>query len=361
MVQSRNDQASRVTAPLSALPFSIQYDRAVSTKTVSELLRLHQEKRLLLRPEYQRNAIWPAAAKSYLVETLIRGLPVPLLFLAPMRSAHSGLPGFEVVDGQQRLVAVFDFVANAYKLSGPDVTMHKGHRYSQLPGKVQGALLDYQFVIEELVGKSRAEVIDIFTRLNKYGVRLRPQELRHARRSGAFKEVVEGVGQWQQWTDLRILTRAAQDKMRSDELAAELLILLIEAGPQDKKDVIDQYYVGYQDDFPDSHALVERLRSYFGWMESALAERPKSRFRKPAELYSLIGALDKVSNQGEQLPSIAIRVAARQLAEFEDELANGTTRRAVSYLVAAGRQTDNLRPRMTRIDALVETLSAALT
>ena len=145
--------------------------------------------------------------------------------------------------------------------------------------------------------------------------------------------------------------------MRSVEFAAELTILLIE-GPQDKKVSIDLYYGRYQHKFSDAGMVSTRLHNYLAWIVKALPSFSTTRFRKPVDLYSLIGALDRASDQGNRVSKIAAAPAGEKLLQFEKKTRQkAPTDDAGRYVAAASRQTDNLIPRSTRIDILGRLLS----
>src|SRR6185503_2856940 len=67
---------------------------------------------LKLAPEFQRRAVWRPGAKSFLIDTIVRDLPIPIIFLRDRRSDTRTLePQREVVDGQQRLRTVVAYIA----------------------------------------------------------------------------------------------------------------------------------------------------------------------------------------------------------------------------------------------------------
>jgi hypothetical protein len=333
--------------------------RNVRVYDVAYLNELQKTGRLVLRPEYQRNAIWSNSARSYLIDTALRGRPVPLLFLQPIASTQSGLPGFAVVDGQQRLLAIFDFLDGRYRLSGPDITAWRGMFFADLPAAQKRALTTYPLVAEELIGYSDKDIKDIFVRINRYGVRLTAQEIRNARESGRFKRVVEDVATWDFWTRERVFSAQKTARMRNAEFAAELLILLLTGSPQDKKSSIDLHYRAFARQFPEAKQIASRLSSYLRWVSGALRNEPRSRFRKPVDLYSLIGALHELSERRGGF-ELSIVEGGRRLGDF-DRATRGTSAgdlETSKYLVAASRQTDNYIPRLTRQQILVGLLSA---
>ena len=66
-----------------------------------------------LHPEYQRRLRWDNKKKSKLIESFIMNVPVPPVFLYEKQVGR-----FEVMDGQQRLNTVVDFLNNRFSLSG---------------------------------------------------------------------------------------------------------------------------------------------------------------------------------------------------------------------------------------------------
>ena len=66
-----------------------------------------------LQPFYQRRRRWDDVRKSKLIESFIMNIPVPPCFLY-----ESELARYEVMDGQQRISAIWDFYDNRFKLKG---------------------------------------------------------------------------------------------------------------------------------------------------------------------------------------------------------------------------------------------------
>lgn len=92
--------------------------RSTTTKDVALLHQLLQDGQLRLAPEFQRNAVWPPAAKAYLIDTILTERPMPLFFFQRGRSAQTGKPVYSVVDGQQRLRSIFEFLDDRFALTG---------------------------------------------------------------------------------------------------------------------------------------------------------------------------------------------------------------------------------------------------
>jgi hypothetical protein len=332
--------------------------RTPTTKDVGLLKQLHDQGQLLLAPEFQRNSVWPRAAKAYLIDSILNDRPIPLVFLQRVSSAQTGRPAYTVIDGQQRLRAIFEFMDDRFRLTeSAKKAPYYNQKFSDLDQIYRDAIEAYDLPVQELVAYDDDDIKDIFVRMNKYVVKLSPQELRHAKGEGRFNDFVEKVGAWDYWKVNRIITGQQRRRMRSVEFAAEISILLIE-GPQDKKSVVDLYYGQYKRAFPKGQWVEARLRQYMDWVAKALPDLATTRFRSATDFYSLIGALHEASDSGEKLTHLDPKVLGERLRQF-----SGKTRQknragdAGKYVAAASRQTDNIQPRTTRIEILKGILS----
>ena len=78
---------------------------------VSDFIAWQRGQTLELNPNFQRRPVWKKSAKSFLIDTILRGLPIPIIFLRDLRTDLKTLKAKrEVVDGQQRIRTIFSFV-----------------------------------------------------------------------------------------------------------------------------------------------------------------------------------------------------------------------------------------------------------
>ncbi len=152
---------------------------------------------LNLRPEYQRRLRWTSVQKSKLIESLLLNIPVPPVFLYESEAAR-----YEVMDGQQRLNAVREFIAGDFSLASLTVLKPlNGIRYSRCPPRIKRALDRASLSAIVLLLESEKEKVSgrlsltdirrfIFDRLNTGGTRLNPQEIRNALNPGFFNKVI---------------------------------------------------------------------------------------------------------------------------------------------------------------------------
>jgi hypothetical protein len=151
---------------------------------------------LNIRPEYQRRLRWSNPQKSRLIESLLLNVPVPPIFLYESEEAR-----YEVMDGQQRLNAIKEFLAGSFALSGLTVLRPlNGLRYGKAPPKIKRALdrASLSAIVLLLESDTEADALKkrtdirrfIFDRLNSGGKQLNAQELRNAVYPGPFNRAI---------------------------------------------------------------------------------------------------------------------------------------------------------------------------
>ncbi len=332
--------------------------RSPSTIDVALLHQLYKNGQLELAPEFQRNGVWPSAAKAYLIDTILNERPMPIFFLQKKVNPQSGRTSYIIIDGQQRLRAIFEFMEDKFRLtqSQKNKTFYK-KKFSELSNKDREAIRIYKLNTEELYGYHEKDIRDTFVRINKFVVKLSPQELRHAKSAGEFHKFVKSIGDWDYWKEAKIFSANQIRRMRSIEYAAELVILL-EEGPQDKKSSIDVYYAKYADSVSFRHTTEKRLLAYLDWIKKALPEISKTGFKSPVAFYSLVGALESIT-QDRNLNKLPAAKATKALMVFDKSIKNtNLSGNEARYFAAASRQTDNLIPRQTRIEIITGVLKS---
>lgn len=146
-----------------------------------------------LRPEYQRRLRWDNKKKSKLIESFIMNVPVPPVFLY-----EQGIGQFEVMDGQQRLNAIVEFLENRFELSGLKTwPALNGRRFSDLPPSIKRGLERAKVSAITLTSDTSDTSVNsldlraqVFERLNTGGERLNAQELRNSLYSSRFNKLI---------------------------------------------------------------------------------------------------------------------------------------------------------------------------
>ena len=143
-------------------------------------------------PEFQRRHRWDNEKKSRLMESFIMNVPIPPIFLYEDKFSH-----YEVMDGLQRLTAIYEFYKNKYAFTGltewPELN---GKYYSELPAQIKKGIdrryLSSIILLQE-TAKTPEEALKlkqlVFERINSGGVNLEPQESRNAIYNGPLNQL----------------------------------------------------------------------------------------------------------------------------------------------------------------------------
>lgn len=196
---------------------------------ISDFLDWKREDRLILSPDFQRGSVWKPQAKTFLIDTILRRLPMPKIYLRTRIDVVTKRSIREVVDGQQRLRAILDFAEDGFKLSNRS-ELFEGKKYSTLSEEEKETFLSYAIAVDQLINASDQDVLEVFARLNSYTVLLNGPEKRHAKFQGDFKWAVRNASQaWRGlWQDYKVFSTAQRVRMLDDSFTAELIGVLLD-------------------------------------------------------------------------------------------------------------------------------------
>ena len=175
--------------------------------SVQEAYRLYADSKLLINRRYQRKLVWSEEEKKHLIDSIHRNFPVPLFMFA--RVAHDEA-SLEVIDGMQRLNAVFSFIEHRFKDEEGrcfDIAQNPRARIQRdagvfsefsadtprLSDRECASFLEYQLAVTIDTEGDDARINDVFGRINSGGRRLSPQEQRQAGLVSGFSEFVRRI------------------------------------------------------------------------------------------------------------------------------------------------------------------------
>lgn len=310
---------------------------------VGDFLEWQRGGQLQLSPAFQRRSVWKKGAKSFLIDTILRGYPTPPVFLRDLPSNLKTLKSErEVVDGQQRLRTVFSFIdpdcLDDYMPESDDFTILKAHdatiaglRFNDFPKSLKQSVLDYKFTATVFSADTEdREILTIFARMNATGVRLNDQELRNAEYYGEFKTCSFSLATkyLDFWIDNRIFGHGQIARMKEVELTSDLIILIINGISGKSKSTIDKFYRDYDDEMPGRMEIERRFDSVIELISSASPDLPAA-FQKTTYFYALFASVYDMA-WGLKSPTTKMKRASvadsavRNLIARGEEVANGT-------------------------------------
>lgn len=215
-----------------------------------------------LAPKFQRRSVWSPRAQSYLIDTIVRGKPIPKIFMRQEVNPRTRKTRREIVDGQQRIRTVLSFVADGFKISKVHNIDVGGMFFSKLDDATQKEILSYEFTVDLLQNMEDGDIYDIFARLNTYSVTLNAQELRHSQHFGDFRTSVSTLSTEfsRFWSANHILTDKSILRMGDAEYVADLFIAMSVGIRAKEKRIIDNYYRDWDEIFPKRSVIEGRFR-----------------------------------------------------------------------------------------------------
>ena len=179
-----------------------------------------------LSPEFQRRHRWDITKKSKLIESFIMNVPIPPIFLYEDSFSH-----YEVMDGLQRMTAIYEFYSDRFYLEGleewPELN---GRKYSTLPEQLKRGIdrryLSSIILLQE-TAKNESEATRlkqlVFERINSGGIKLEPQEARNAIFNGPLNKMCIRLGRTPALCQMWGIPGPMENELEGGEPSIELL------------------------------------------------------------------------------------------------------------------------------------------
>ena len=210
----------------SKIPYEIPKEvRKITTqaydKSVSDIVRMIEDKDIRLDPDYQRNYVWDNKKASMLIESIILNVPIPVIYVSQEED-----DSWSVIDGLQRLSSLKRFFDGKFKLSGLEILsdLNKSD-ITTLNPKALRMLKNGLLRVIMITHDSNEEIkYDVFMRLNTGSVHLTEQELRNCLYRGTLNKFLKEVVQNQKWLALMGL-KEPHKRMADREMVLRFLAI----------------------------------------------------------------------------------------------------------------------------------------
>lgn len=343
-----------------------------TTYTVNDFLEWYERKQLVLSPKFQRRSVWKDVAKSFLIDSILRDKPLPKIFIRQITDIKNRTTIREVVDGQQRLRTIMDFINDGFKVKKVHNKEYGEKYFSQLDEEAQSAILTYKFSVDTLIGVEDSDIMDIFARLNTYTTPLNKQELLNAEFYGYFKQLVYGVSYKYNkfWIDNKIFTEYQTMRMNEVELTADLFIAFID-GIQNRK-IVKNYYKKYDDNFDEREMLEERFDEVVSLITRIFGDNlKKSKYKKPALFFAMFLALYNIKydiNNIDNMQHIEGPLSDKEISKIKtcldriEEIINSEdlSKEQLEFVTSISRATSDAESRKIRTKFIVNEIGKAL-
>lgn len=224
------------------------------------LERLKDDDNDFFIPDYQRDLTWPDEHQSRFIESVLMGLPIPLLFLADVTGQEGRA---EIVDGSQRVRTLARFMNNELRLSGlKQLTKLNGFTFSDLPQIRQRRFGRHTMRMIELREGTDEELRrDIFSRINTGSLRLNDMEQRWGASDGPFLKFVRACSQHPTFIELAPLSDKAVKLREPQEFVLRFFAYLRDYKKFDRSvvDFLDSYLEDMKQTFDEAMQTEAQL------------------------------------------------------------------------------------------------------
>ena len=308
-------------------------------------------------------------------------IPIPEVYVQ-VTQAENGSEEFGVVDGQQRLRTILQFVGierdedregednNRFALDVLQKSPHKNKTFADVVGEDRKAFHRYEICVRSLYTDDIKEVEDVFKRLNKFTMPLKAQELRNATYHGPFAKLSEELANEEYWAVNRIVTPAAIRRMADIEMISDLLIALLHGPQGGSAKIIDQYYEQYEqfeDEFPEQSRVKKDFDTTLDSVQRLFPDITNvTRWGNRADFYSLFVAIATLLRSHDLLRSSEkiVREALLQFAEDVNQRLQKPSAKTSSvarkYARAIEKGSNDKARRTDRHEALVKLIEPLL-
>ncbi len=288
--------------------------------TIRALVELSKQGMATANPEYQRGTVWSQDQQKRLIDSVMRGYKLPVIYLHYNKRTAAGITqeSYDIIDGQQRIRALHHFSEGAFPLFDIDDKRAKFPRFllgkpcdwggkdvHALSDELRERFYETEMPVAFIESEDSNEVRDLFVRLQS-GLPLNFQEKRHAY-PGQFNDFILALGGK---PDLprypghpffqRVLKmKPGQDRGKTRTLAAQIAMLFLERRnsssdtvPDINATAIDEYYYANLD-FDEGSPDCKRLRDILYKLDQLLGDRkgPALRAHDAIHLVLLLDAI----------------------------------------------------------------------
>lgn len=354
------------------------YDfQAYSIKTIRDW---YENGKLNLTPEYQRSGVWNDKERSWLIDTIFCGYPLPAVILFERTDTRTHKKIYDAIDGKQRLESILYYIGalkgvksrfTAKKISNKSDGEEKSISVSwkDLALESQKDFLRYKIPCVVVRG-APSEIQNIFVRLNSTGKKLTPQEIRNAKyiRSKFLKEMKSFARKMDRHLlGMAVINQNEIDRMKDIEFLSELVISVINESVMDKKKLLNQMMTPGGVDMRRANRALKVVTRAIKLVREVLPDINETRFRKKSDFYSLafwfasriedlaFADRDAKNMAGDLLRKFAV-MADQDYADITNGVKVDTQSKTVAYIQSVRDGGDAKSHRQKREELLSELL-----
>lgn len=251
--------------------------------TIHQLFDLVDKDRIDLNPSYQRNFIWSPDDQRDLIDTILKGYPLPSFFLFIKPDGK-----YEMVDGQQRTKTIYRFIRG-------EITASRKLNKVIFSNIDQQKFLEYHIPVVFISNLTSVDSLnDFYVLINKKGVHLNTAEVNKSEfYDTKFLKLANELISYQPLIDLDLFTEGTSKRMNDRAFVEELLGYLLVGLKDKRKSVTDAFKTDITD--IEFRNLEERFKQIINKINLVNKVKPisQTRYKQKNDFYSFFSFVNE--------------------------------------------------------------------
>ena len=272
-----------------------------------------------------------------------------------------------IVDGQQRIKAIAQFINNEFKLSkdfliDQEISEKYGNKYFRDLGNDDKILIwTFNLSVVRIKDKNMDEIRNIFYRLNLTDYSLNDQEKRHSNTWGLFADLTKEISELSFWDDFNLFNYGDIKRMKDEEFCSSL-ILLARKGiiNQTNQNPLNDAYSDYATNYPEYNDDKNRILKWIDTFKQFYSQENKSFIRKRTQLYTIFCLMDYLTEEKIEVTSHMISRFNNFVQKYNlfenssdtEEMSNPEDEAIKKYKLASSEGVNKIRNRKLRYEIL---------
>lgn len=342
---------------------------------INDICSKFNDEEWIVDKSYQRRKVWGIKDNIRLIETILLELVIPEIFIWDCDTdPTTGKTITHIVDGQQRINAIVEFIQNKFKLQSKYLLstnikeLYGDLTFSKLPDEIKKIIWVYEISVVNLSSTFSLDEIKImFNRLNLTDYSLNEQEKRNSMDS-VFGQAAESIADLDFWTEHKVFSPKDVRRMGDIEYCSSILLLCREGiVDQTKQETLDQLYTDFVDEYPDRDKDKEKVTNAIDYINAIITSETESFSSKKIQMFTLFAlAFDFMDNGiliNDEMKNYFVQFVKTYNAfknEYELPLSTEEERKAFEmikkYKLASSEGVNKLSNRMIRFEVLKKIL-----
>ena len=211
------------------------------------------------KPQYQRAEVWSPRKKIRLIDSIFRGFDIPKFYVASSEEPYD----YEVVDGQQRMTAILDFMDGKLEITGSFEKWGKlsGKKFQDISSGMNRYFGNFPLHFVLLDEVEEGEIEELFIRLQE-GVPASPAEKRNAI-LGNMRDFVADLAETNSFFKY---SRIPSARFKWHDYTAHVLRLELSEGPTDVSGKALTNMYRNEDEFPMNGKVAKKVKRVFNYL-----------------------------------------------------------------------------------------------